>query len=168
ERPHPEQGGERISEDSLYRLGRSCMWIVDLAEVLQIPDPFITQERHNFPAIRPEALGLLLARFRAGHDLYDMVAQYNQSIAAISQITNELVIWLDNRWKHLLDCDSDGILHPDTLLDYAIAVEDYGSPLSNCVGFLDCTIRKMCRPSEGQEAAYNGYKKMHALKYQAL
>ncbi|KIK53517.1 hypothetical protein GYMLUDRAFT_178808 [Collybiopsis luxurians FD-317 M1] len=170
--PHPEQGGECISEDYLFRLGdRDCVWfrateIAELAEVLQIPDPFITHNRHRFPPI--EALGLLLSRFCGGHDLYDLVANYDHNITAISEIINELIIWLDIWWKHLLNCDSDGILHPNQLLSYANAISAHGSPLENCIGFIDCIIRKTCCLSRAQEAAYSGYKKIHALKYQVV
>ncbi|KIK53801.1 hypothetical protein GYMLUDRAFT_178437, partial [Collybiopsis luxurians FD-317 M1] len=111
---------------------------------------------------------LLLSRFRSGHDLYDLVANYDRNITAISEIINELVIWLDIQWKHLLDCDSDGILHPNQLLSYANAISVHGSPLENCIGFINCTIRKTCRSSQAQEAAYSSYKKIHALKYQVV
>jgi hypothetical protein len=35
-------------------------------------------------------------------------------------------------------------------------------------GFLDCTVRGVRRPLYGQEAIYNGHKKTHGMKYQAL
>jgi hypothetical protein len=35
-------------------------------------------------------------------------------------------------------------------------------------GFLDGTVRKICRPGEFQESVYNGHKKSTALKYQAV
>ena len=35
-------------------------------------------------------------------------------------------------------------------------------------GFIDCTVRCCARPLYGQEALFNGHKKFHGLKYQAL
>ena len=38
-----------------------------------------------------------------------------------------------------------------------------------CVwGFIDGTMRSICCPDKGQEVYYSGYKKCHAVKYQAL
>ena len=40
------------------------------------------------------------------------------------------------------------------------------------VTFIDCTLRRMCRPTIAQQAAYNGhkkcYKKTHGLKWQNI
>jgi len=35
-------------------------------------------------------------------------------------------------------------------------------------GFIDGTMRAICRPDKSQEIYYSGYKKCHAVKYQAL
>jgi hypothetical protein len=35
-------------------------------------------------------------------------------------------------------------------------------------GFINCTIRRICRPSHWQWQAYNCHKKYHALKFQAV
>jgi nuclease HARBI1 len=40
--------------------------------------------------------------------------------------------------------------------------------MTNCAGFLDATIRKICRPKYLQNLCYNGYKHIHALKWQNL
>lgn len=44
----------------------------------------------------------------------------------------------------------------------------YGAPLNSVWGFIDCTIRQMCRPRYWQRAVYNGHKKFHALKFQVI
>ena len=43
-----------------------------------------------------------------------------------------------------------------------------GSPLPQCFGFIDGTVRPICRPIHFQEVVYNGHKRVHALKYQAV
>ena len=43
-----------------------------------------------------------------------------------------------------------------------------GAPLDNCFGFIDGTVRPICRPNRGQRTVYNGHKRVHALKFQAL
>ena len=40
--------------------------------------------------------------------------------------------------------------------------------MANCIDFLDGMVRPIARPSNDQEAVYNGHKRTHALKYQSL
>ncbi|KAG3247902.1 hypothetical protein PI124_g7403 [Phytophthora idaei] len=44
------------------------------------------------------------------------------------------------------------------LAAYASAIYDKGAPLSTCVGFIDGTVRGMCRPNKNQQYVYNGHK----------
>ncbi|KAJ7112543.1 hypothetical protein C8R44DRAFT_677100, partial [Mycena epipterygia] len=175
ERARPEQGGFRITPDWLYTLKpRDCLYrfrfyageMIDLAKAMAIPDPFITEHRYRFSAI--EALGLLLARYKSAGDQYDLAMLYDRSQSAISEVVKELTVWLDDRWEHLLKFDTDGVLSPECLESYAAAIYAAGAPLRYIWAFLDCTIRPICRPSEFQEQCYNGYKKLHAMKFQAL
>ena len=41
-------------------------------------------------------------------------------------------------------------------------------PLENCWGFVDGTVRPLCRPGENQRIMYNGHKKVHAIKFQSV
>jgi len=50
---------------------------------------------------------------------------------------------------------------------FVSALQRHGCPLKSWA-FIDGTARQICRPSEGQEVAYSGHKRYHALKYQAL
>ena len=134
--------------------------------VLHIPDPLITQSGSSFTAV--EALGLLLLRMRSNRNLYDLVQHYDRSLTAISEVVNELLSFLDARWSHLLDFDINGILHPDHLRSYADTIYGAGAPLDTVWGFIDCTLRRVCCPTHHQGAVYSGYKKYHALKYQAV
>jgi len=43
-----------------------------------------------------------------------------------------------------------------------------GAALDNCWGFVDGTARPVCRPSENQRAIYNGHKRVHSIKFQAV
>lgn len=55
-----------------------------------------------------------------------------------------------------------------SLRKFADAVRRCGSPLPNCWGFIDGTIRKISRPISGQRMMYNGKDRCHALKYQSV
>ena len=43
-----------------------------------------------------------------------------------------------------------------------------GSPLDNCFGFVDGTVRPITRPGEDQRVLYNGHKRVHAIKFQSV
>ncbi|KAJ7639851.1 hypothetical protein DFH06DRAFT_908597, partial [Mycena polygramma] len=171
----PQIGGERITQDWLRGLNpRDCLYqfrlyadkLAHLAAVLDIPEIFRTVSGYAFPRI--EALALLLARFKTAGDQFELTMKYNRSQGAISELVNELCAYLDERWQHLLDFDTDGILAPGRMREYAAAIHAKGAPLDSVWGFLDCTIRGICRPSFWQRAAYNGYKKLQAIKFQAI
>ena len=51
------------------------------------------------------------------------------------------------------------------LATYSAAIVRKGSPLANCNGFIDGTVRGMCRPGRYQRAVYNGH---HRMKFQAI
>lgn len=111
---------------------------------------------------------MLCARFKCPADQLDLTAKYDRSQSAISEIINELVLYLDETWKHLLDFDTDHLLSPERLAAYARAIHGTGVPLETIWAFIDCTMIKMCRPTWHQRQVYSGHKRYHALKYQAL
>ena len=124
----PEQGGCRITTPFLQSLTPGsckyrfqCVWhslyikahlkpsffaneIIELADVLQIPDPFITKSCFRFSSI--EALALLLARLRSAGDIFDLVVHYDHPQSAISEVVHELSDYIDRRWGYLLDLDA--------------------------------------------------------------
>ena len=65
------------------------------------------------------------------------------------------------RWNH-------GILNPPLIATYADAVHSKGAVLDNCFGFIDGTVRSISRPMSNQRVVYNGHKRVHALKFQAV
>jgi len=50
----------------------------------------------------------------------------------------------------------------------ADAVAAKGAALQNYFGFIDGTVRPICRPVEQQRILYNGYKRLHSLEFQAV
>ncbi|CAH3037188.1 unnamed protein product, partial [Porites lobata] len=65
------------------------------------------------------------------------------------------------RWNH-------GILNPPLMATYADGVHSKGAALDNCFGFIDGTVRPISRPMSNQRVVYNGHKRVHALKFQAV
>ena len=60
------------------------------------------------------------------------------------------------------------LLSHQKLQEYADTITDKGSALDNCFGFIDGTVRPICRPGENQRVVYNGHKRVHALKFQSI
>ncbi|KAJ3966739.1 hypothetical protein EV361DRAFT_1036723 [Lentinula raphanica] len=144
----PQQGGVRLTWENLKAMQpQECLWhfrfyaeeIFDLAVALCIPNPFVTSSRSRFTSV--EALALLMARFRSAGDMYHLVMTlYDRSQSAISEVVNELTVYLDEKWKHLLDVGEDNPqLKKEELAKYASAIHDAGSPLTDIWGFVDCT-----------------------------
>ena len=58
-------------------------------------------------------------------------------------------------------------LNPRSLQIYADAIHGNGGTLPpNCFGFIEGTVRPICRPKKLQRTVYNGHKRVHALKFQ--
>ncbi|KIY60963.1 hypothetical protein CYLTODRAFT_363518 [Cylindrobasidium torrendii FP15055 ss-10] len=140
--------------------------IIETARALEIPETFSTSSRYSFTSI--EAFALTLARFAHGEDQYSLANRYRRPQSAISEAINFVVTLVNMKWHHLLDFDDKFLLSPSNLTRYADAVHRAGAPARGVWGFIDCTIRRICRPKNFQEEAYNGYKKYHALKYQGV
>ena len=50
----------------------------------------------------------------------------------------------------------------------ADAIHEKVAPLNNCWGFIDGTVRPVCRPQKNQLITYNGDKRIPAIKCQSL
>ena len=60
------------------------------------------------------------------------------------------------------------VLNPPALQTYADCIHQHGAPLNNCFGFIDGTVRPIARPGTNQRILYNGHKRVHSLKFQAV
>ena len=140
--------------------------LLHLVEVLCLPNKITTHAGHRFNHV--EAFALTCARLASASDEFDLSTWYNCLQSAISQIFNEVIAFLDDRWGHLLQFDSNYLLSSGNLKRYARAIFNSGSPMQHIWGFIDCTVRPMCHPSHHQCQAYNSHKHFHGLKFQAI
>ena len=69
------------------------------------------------------------------------------------------------KFGHLLKMPSY-FTTPSRLRAYADALWAKGCRFSNCIGFIDGTLRRTTRPKLMQRSVYNGHKKYHGQKYQ--
>ncbi|EUC67529.1 DDE family endonuclease [Rhizoctonia solani AG-3 Rhs1AP] len=140
----------------------------DLTKVriaLGVPETFSTSRRERFTG--NEALAVLLSRLAYPCRLSDLQLRWGRSETALSRCINELGELLFHQWKHLFEF-RPLFYTPERLSHYAACIKAAGSPLDDIWGFIDGTIIDICRPETDQEIVYNGYKKHHALKFQAV
>ena len=83
-------------------------------------------------------------------------------------IGNEVVDWIYTTYGHKITQWNHFILNPASLNVYAEAIYNKGAALENCFGFIDGTVRPICRPIENQRIVLNGHKRVHALKFQSI
>lgn len=137
-----------------------------LANVLQIPVNIQCAQRTTCDGI--EGLCMLLKRFSYPCRYSDMVPRFGRPVPEICMITNTVVDYIFDIHNHRISQWNLDILSPPLLQQYADAIHAKGAPLDNCFGFIDGTVRPICRPGQHQRAVYNGHKRVHSLKFQSL
>jgi nuclease HARBI1 len=116
---------------------------------------------------RVEALCILLNRISCPSRLEVMETTFGKSFSVISRIVNSTTDLVLNSLGHLLSI-SPTYVSEERVREWMEAVRSRGAPFKYCFGFLDGTVRPICRPSRFQKQAYNGHKRVHALKLQSL
>lgn len=156
-----------LTDDDLIHLCRfNSRDLEEIARKLGLPPVISTPSRYSFT--REEAFFLLCVRL-ASHTRYRTLSLLlGYSVSQISEVFNWMLAFMIKEWDFLLEDFSSGQLTIPRLEQFASHIHNRGAPLPQCWGFLDCTIRPICRPSQWQRTAYNGHKKTHALKYSAV
>ena len=140
--------------------------LIEMTDALEIPDSIITPNWSVFSSIK--ALTLTCTCFSSAGDLYQLSKEYDWSHSAISEIVNWVSTYVDITWQHLLEFDHNHLLSPHNLQRYANAIHCAGALLKGVWGFIDYTICQISHPMLWQHQAYNGHKKFHTLKFQAI
>ena len=146
-----------------------CVEKVDiprLVEALQLPETLVCQQRSICSGT--EALCLLLKRMAYPCRYSDMIPHFPRPVSVLSLITNNTLDFLYETHGHLVTEWNQILLNPPALQSYADSITSKGSPLSNCFGFIDGTVRPISRPGHAQRVVYNGHKRVHALKFQSV
>ena len=140
--------------------------IYHLAHALNLPE--IYQCYNGLQVDSVEALCVCLRRL-AYHCRYaDLIPRFGRPVPQLCMISNLVIDDIYNRFSHLLTDLNQPWLSRDNLQSFANAVHNKGGALDNCWGFVDGTVRPICRPDQNQRAVYNGHKRVHALKFQSV
>lgn len=137
-----------------------------LADALGLPESLCCHQRTRSDRI--EGLCMVLKRLAYPCHLSDMIHSFGRAVPEISMITARFEKWIYSHHHTKISEWNDRLLSRDKLQEYADAVAGKGAALSNCFGFVDGTVRPICRPGENQRLVYNGHKRVHALKFQSV
>ena len=154
------------ADECLVRFRFEKDYISRLADAMRIPEKIVCPNRTV--ASKIEGLCIMLQRFAYPNRYCDMVSCFGRSVSELCYIFNEMVDITSLRHGHLLQSFDQEWLQPNNLKKYADAVYENGGALENCWGFVDGTVRPICRPTKNQKVAYNGHKKVHAIKFQSV
>ena len=137
-----------------------------LANVLQLPVNIRCPQRPICERI--EGLCTLLRRFSYPYRYSDMVSRFGRPVPELCIITNEVMDNIfNNRAQRVSQWDED-VLNPNLLQEYADVTHEKGTPLENCFGFIDGTVRPIARPDQHQRIVYNGHKQVHSLTFRSV
>lgn len=137
-----------------------------LADALGIPPVFTCRQGTVCDGM--EGLCIFLKRFAYPCRYSDMIPIFGRPVPELSMISNEVVDWMyENHGNRVMEWNHT-ILNPRALQTYADAVSNKGAALENCVGFVDGTVRSICRPDKNQRTVYNGHKRVHCIKFQSV
>ena len=137
-----------------------------LADVLEIPETVECYQRSICSGL--EALCILLKRHSYPCRYSDMVARFAKPVPVLCMINNYMIDFIYQSHSHRILEWNDSILDPYLLERYSRAIAAKGSPLDNCFGFIDGTVRPISKPGENQRIVYNGHKRVHGIKFQSV
>ncbi|XP_045166893.2 uncharacterized protein LOC123530214 isoform X2 [Mercenaria mercenaria] len=149
---------------SLFRFANDDLH--HLSSELHIPEKFVASNGTAVSGI--EALCVMLKRLSYPNRLQELRDFYQRPVSEISYISNSLTDFLYDNYGHLLSELDRSWLSEDNLHEFANAIFNAGSPLTNCWGFIDGTVRPICRPFVNQREVFNGHKRVHSLKFQSI
>ena len=151
---------ENITDDecwSEFRFNRGDLYI--LKDALHIPDEVVTYNRLKVDGV--ESLCILLKRFTYPCRYSDLIPRFGRSVPQIAIITNHITDLIYSNFNQPW-------LFPANLETFCQAIHRKGAALDHCWGFVDGTVRPICRPNAMQRVLYNGHKKVHSIKFQSV
>ena len=96
----------------------------------------------------------------------DLALRFERPVPELSMMSNVIPDHVYNDVNNLLHEFDQPWHRPVLLQKYSRKIHEKAAPLENCFGFIDGTIRPICRPGVNQRIFYNGHKCVHSIKFQ--
>ncbi|XP_069109973.1 uncharacterized protein [Argopecten irradians] len=149
---------------NLFRFSKDDLYIV--CQALNIPMKITCSNGTVCTGL--EGFCILLRRLSYPCRLEDLRPLFGRSAAELSYIFNEVLDYVHNVHGHLLENLNRPWLSIQNLEQFAASIQRRDGPLHNCWGFIDGTVRPICRPQKQQKLVFNGHKRVHSLKFQSI
>ena len=140
--------------------------IIILRKQLGVPTKFRTGNRDCAEGV--DALCMLLYRLSNPRKYRDLRETFGGSSNRVARISNELAVYLYNKFKRKFESFDRTRLTDEYLVSLARAQFAKNGIMRNIVGFIDATVRPCARPVHFQQDVYNGKDCVHALKFQTV
>ena len=152
---------ECVSE---FRFEKKDIYI--LGETLEIPESTVCYNGTKVDGI--ESLCIFLRRFAYPCRYLDMISCLGKPVPELCLVSNHVINFVYDRWGHLLKTMNQQWLAPVNLQLFTDTVYASGSQLHNCWGFINGTVRPICRPRRDQRILCDGHKKVQVIKFQSV
>ena len=140
--------------------------IVLLFEVLGVP--LILKCCNGTICDGNEGLYVAPKRFPYPCHYSDMMPISGRLVLELSMISNQVTDWICNTNRRKVTQWNHGILNPPWIAKYEDGGNSKGAALDNCFCFIDGTVWPISWRMSNQWVVYNGHKRMHAFKFQAV
>lgn len=137
-----------------------------MADALDMPGTMYAPNRTLWS--REDGLAITMRRLVYPNRLSDCADDLGRGEAEISLIVNHTIQFLSDRWGHLFHQVDQPWLTHDRMESYCAKTLEKTSCYDNVWGFVDGTVRPICRPIHAQRLFYNGHKRVHSLKFQSI
>ena len=149
---------------TMFRFEKDDLPRIQMA--LRIPQKIVCRNRTIVSGT--EGLCILLRRLAYPNRLEDLTSVFGRPVYELSYIFNEVLNIVYHEHGHLLSDLTQPWLSQANLDTFTTAISDRGSPLLNCWGFIDGTVRPICRPESNQKMLFSGHKRTHGVKFQSI
>ncbi|XP_071946235.1 uncharacterized protein [Antedon mediterranea] len=146
----------RFQKNDIYRLKHA----------LGVPPTVILENKSKIDGL--EALCITLQRYAYPCRYGDLIKDYGRSVPQLYLAFKWMTNYIFDIHRHRISSLDQPWLSPQHLQEFAEATHTKGAALRNCWGFVDGTVRPICRPNQHQQVMYNGHKRIHAMKFQSV
>ena len=156
---YPSFNLEKISD--VECAGEFCFFKLDvykLAKVSQIPPLIKYYNRSVSDGL--ECSCVFIKRFAYPCRYGVMVPRFRRPVPELCLISNVTLDHIYNRFGRLLNDFNQPWLTPQQLEIFPGKIHSKEAPLDNSWGFVDGTLRPVCRPGHNHRITYNGHKRI--------
>ena len=115
-----------------------------------------------------QSLCIFLKRLSYPCRYSDMISRFGRPVPELCLVCNLDMNFVYDIWGHLLKTTNQQWFALVNLQLFIDTTHESGSPFDNCWGFTDGTVRSICWSRKDQRIMYNGYKKVHVIKFQSV